>query len=419
MGQTLSLHPADIVVLVAYAILQTWIGVRLTRHKRDSDSATSFLLDGRRLTLPAFIASLVCTWYGGILGVGEFTYQYGISNWVVFGIPYYLWAGVFAWKLAARARRTRYVSISDHLYESYGKAAGITGTALVFLLTVPAAYVLMLGVIARLFFGWPLWVGVVGGALLSVGYVYVGGFRSVVRTDLFQFVLMFGGFALILPFCIINFGGWEFLRAHVPAGHFSWHGGNTIQYILVWYLIATTTLIEPAFYQRCYAAKSEAVARRGIGYSIAFWCFFDFLTTSTGLYARAILPELADPVAAFPALAATVLPPVVLGLFLTGLLSTVMSTVDSYAFLAGIALGRDLIWRNFGKGDETKIQPLVRIGLWVSAALSVGLALLSQSVVGLWHDLGTIGAPALVVPLLATFSQKYRLQKQWATIGIV
>jgi len=106
-------------------------------------------------------------------------------------------------------------------------------------------------------------------------------------------------------------------------------------------------------------------------------------------------------------------------LFLTGLLSTVISTVDSYSFLAAIALGRDLIWRNFGKGDEKKIQPLVRIGLWISAALAVGLALISQSVVGLWHDLGTIGAPALVVPMLATFSQKHRLQKRWATIGIV
>ena len=96
-------------------------------------------------------------------------------------------------------------------------------------------------------------------------YVYLGGFRSVVRTDILQFVLMFGGFALILPFCLIEYGGLDFLTGALPDGHFTWHGGNTLQYILVWYAIATATLIEPAFYQRCYAAKSESVARRGTG----------------------------------------------------------------------------------------------------------------------------------------------------------
>ena len=59
MNQSLSLHPADIAVLIAYAVLQTWIGVRLARHKKDPGDSSSFLLDGRRLTLPAFIACTV------------------------------------------------------------------------------------------------------------------------------------------------------------------------------------------------------------------------------------------------------------------------------------------------------------------------------------------------------------------------
>jgi SSS family solute:Na+ symporter len=419
MDVKLPLHPADIAILIAFAAMQTYIGVRLARQRETLREQTNFLLDGRRLTLPAFVASLVSTWYGGILGVGEYTYRFGISNWLVFGVPYYIWAGVFAWKLAAKARRSPFVSISDHLYERYGRAAGIIGTSLVFIMTVPAAYVLMLGVIFRLFLGWPLWLGVVVGALLSVVYVYIGGFRSVVRTDVMQFALMFGGFALILPFCLVEFGGWEFLRSSLPPSHFTWDGGNSIQYVLVWYVIATTTLIEPAFYQRCYAAKNEAVARRGIFTSIAFWCVFDFMTTTTGLYARAILPSLSDPVAAFPALAVQVLPPVILGLFLVGLLSTVMSTVDSYAFLAAIALGRDIIWRNLRAKDPSTIISWTRVGLWLSAALSVGLALYSESVVGLWHDLGTIGAPALVIPMVATFSTRWNLRRRWAVLSMI
>jgi len=415
----IDLHPLDIAILAAFAVAQTYIGVRLARRKRGARDESDFILDGHRLTLPAFVASLVCTWYGGILGVGEYTWSYGISNWLVFGVPYYLWAFIFAWKIAARARQTPFVSISDHLYERYGRGAGMIGSAMVFIMTVPAPYVLTLGVIFQLLFGWALWIGVVLGALLSVVYVYLGGFRSVIRTDILQFLLMFGGFAMILPFCYFIYGGSEFLLGSIPDTHFTWHGGNTVQFILVWYIIASATMIEPAFYQRCYAARSVTTARRGIFISIGFWFFFDFLTTTTGLYARAILPQLADPVAAFPTLAAEVLPPVLLGLFLAGLLSTAISTVDSYSFLAAIALGRDIIWRNLSRQSERASILWTRVGLWVSAGLALGLALLAKSVVGLWHDLGSIGAPALVVPMLVTFSTRWKLSDRWAVIAML
>ena len=72
-----------------------------------SAGEADYLVAGRRLTLPGFVASLVTTWYGGILGVGEYGWSYGISSWLVFGVPYYLWAGVFALVLARRARRPR------------------------------------------------------------------------------------------------------------------------------------------------------------------------------------------------------------------------------------------------------------------------------------------------------------------------
>ena len=133
--------------------------------------------------------------------------------------------------------------------------------------------------------------------------------------------------------------------AHLPPAHLQWDGGLGFQAVPVWYVIALATLVEPAFYQRCYAARDEKTARRGIVAAIGFWIVFDFLTTTAGLYARALLPDLADPVQAFPALAALVLPGFWQGVFTVGLLATIMSTVDSYAFIGAITLGRDLIGR--------------------------------------------------------------------------
>ena len=42
------------------------------------------------------------------------------------------------------------------------------------------------------------------GALLSVAYVFRGGLRAVVATDLVQFVLMFAGFLVLLPVCVVR-----------------------------------------------------------------------------------------------------------------------------------------------------------------------------------------------------------------------
>ncbi|MEW5874322.1 MAG: sodium:solute symporter family protein [Candidatus Zixiibacteriota bacterium] len=398
------LHALDVAILGAFLIFQTWIGFRLLRRRGVRNDAAEFLLGGRQLTLPAFVMTLVSTWYGGILGVGEYSYQYGVSNWLVFGVPYYLWAVVFALFLARRARRTLFFSIPDHLQNAYGNGPAIAGGIIVFVMTVPAAYVLMLGTLGKLLLGWPLWAGIVLGTAVSIAYVFLGGFQSLLRTDKIQFIAMFAGFAVIIPLCFVDFGGWTFLKGNLPATHLTWHGGNSGWYILSWYFIAAATLVEPAFYQRCYAAKSESVAKRGIFVSVLFWIVFDFMTTTAGLYARAALPGLTDGQESFPALAARILPPGLMGIFLIGMLATVISTVDSYMFLSAISLGRDVICR-LRTATDRLVNIATRWALLASAVLAVTLALMSQSVIGLWRDLGSIGVPALLLPVLGTFRQ--------------
>ena len=66
------LHPLDLGIILLYIGGLLYLGLR-ARHSR-SIRAESYLLGGRRLTLIPFVATLVSTWYGGILGVGEFTY---------------------------------------------------------------------------------------------------------------------------------------------------------------------------------------------------------------------------------------------------------------------------------------------------------------------------------------------------------
>ncbi|MFN3822139.1 MAG: sodium:solute symporter, partial [bacterium] len=333
----MNLHTIDWIVVGLYlAFLGFITGGFLKRPRKD---IADYLVAGRRLTLPSLIATTVSSWYGGILGVGEYAYKYGISMWLVFGIPYYLSAAIFALWIADKANQSRLLTIPDQLRLIYGETVASLGAIQVFIKNVPAAYFLMLGTLAHMVLGIPLLWGVVLGALLSTAYVWVGGFRGDVRTDWLQFFLMYSVFSLMVVLLVHNYGGWEWIKKHIPPEHLVWHGGRSTTYILSWYLIALGALVEPTFYQRAYAAKSPKLARKGFLWCIPFWAWFDFMTTTTGLYARSILgPTLQGP-DAFPRLGDHLLPYGVKGLFLVGLIATIQSTADSNTLVAASAQG--------------------------------------------------------------------------------
>ncbi|MBI5168792.1 MAG: sodium:solute symporter family protein [Candidatus Eisenbacteria bacterium] len=396
--------PLDWALVVAYFAMLAVIWLRRFGAR---PSTEDYFVAGRAVTLPAFVATLVSTWYGGILGVGEYSWRYGLANWLVFGVPYYLGALLFALFFAKRARDTKHYTLPDLLHAHYGRGAALVGAGAVFLTSAPAAYVLMLGTLFAAMSGFALVPCVLAAAALSVFYVDRGGLRTVVFTDQIQFALMYGGFAVLLAFLFARHGGLEFLVPRVPHSHFVWHGGNPPAAIFVWYFIALGTLVDPGFFQRAYAAKDARTARAGVLWSIAFWILFDFMTTASGLYARALLPNLKDPVFAFPELARLTLPPVALGLFYLGMIATVMSTIDSYAFIAATTVSRDFVWRLRG-GDESALPALSRAGLWVATAFATVLALSNQSVIGLWHDLGSITTPTLLLPVALALAGRGR-----------
>lgn len=397
-----------LILLLIYALLLLWLsfGARST-------SAVQFLLAGRTLSLPALVLTLVTTWYGGILGVGEYTWRYGISNWLVFGLPYYVAALVFALFLAPRLRKTQALSIPDLLEKTYGHGPALTAAGGVWIATLPVAYLLMLASLIQHLTGLSLLLSTFIGAAFSAWYVGASGFRAVVRTDLLQFFLMYLGFAIVLPVALHRVGGFSGLWAALPASHKTWDGGLGWQAILVWYLIALQTVVEPAFYQRVFAARNEKVARNGILISVGFWIIFDFLSTFSGLAARVLLPHLKQPLQSYPALAALVLPPWLAAIFTVSLFAIVMSTLDSYLFLSAATLGYD-----FRPGRIEKSR--IRAGIWISALLSALASLFFSSAIKIWHDIGSILTSALLIPVLAIhFPEAYRPSSKAAQASIV
>jgi len=403
-----TLAPADLAIIALFAAAVMLIGFRASRRP---GGTADFLLAGRSLTLPVFVMTLVSTWYGGILGVGEFSYLYGLSNWFIQGFPYYVFSALFAFFLAQRVHRAGYVTIPDKLEAAYGRPTALLGGVLTFLLMTPAPYILMLGILVQLVTGWSLLVCLCAGTVASTAYLLTGGFKADVATDVFEFVVMFLGFAVIIPYAALQYGGLPFLAAHLPPLHLTLHGGHSATYIIVWFFIALWTFVDPSFHQRCAAAASGAVARRGILWSIPFWFVFDALTATAGLYARAVVPGLEQPVMAYPVLAEAVLPPVAKGMFYAGMLATILSTLNTLALVSGTTLGRDIVGRWRGV-PEAGTGP-VRWGILVAAAGSIALAYAVPSVIRLWYSIGTAVIPGLLIPLVTSYYERWKAPAAW------
>jgi len=408
---SVQLAPIDYGVIIAYLCGLLFLGLRYARTYKKWN-IDSYLLAGRRVSLPAFTATLVSTWYGGVLGIGEFTYRYGILNWFTQALPYYVFAILFALILAAKIQKTQLYTIPDQLYQHYGKFAGGLGSLFVFILVTPAPYILMVVILLKILLGISFGLALVIAVFFSTLYVFWGGFQSVVKTDLLQFSLMFLGFIIVVGAAFFRFGGLAFLKTNLPATHLSLTGGQGWQYLFVWFFIALWTFIDPGFYQRCYAAKRPQTAKYGILSAVLFWMIFDALTTLSGLYARALFQDI-NPMMAFPLLGETVLPPLLRGLFFAGLLATIMSTLDSFSFLSAVTFGRDILWRLKQRGNINRFS---QIGLVLSIIIAIVIIYLIPSIVRIWYTLGTLFIPTLIYPLLGALISRIRMSQSGTII---
>lgn len=396
----LHLSTADVVIVVITVLAAFFAGFITMRRRAAANAYIDMALAGRKLTLPLFVATLVATWYGSVLSVGEFVDSYGIVVVLCFGVPYYIAAVVYALRVAPRIRASATRSIPEHITHVYGRTPGRIAAWLVFILSSPAPYVLMAGELVDMLTGWGRLTSMILVTAASMAYVVRGGLRSDVAANVVQVVMMYAGYGLLLFFAVFTFGGVETLIGRagpttfdVP-GHLGWWG------VLSWWIIALQTFVDPNFHQRASAARAPSVARRGMLVSVACWMVFDLLTISTALYAVTFVAD-AQGVSAHLYLAQAVLPPIAKGIFVGGVFAAIISTLDGYALVNGMTLGHDIIDELRGRAASAAS---LRAGIVVTGIMAIVLAAIIPSVVGLFFTLAAVTLPGLLVPLLVSYT---------------
>lgn len=394
---TLSVIDYTIIALFLATLLALGFSARL----RDS-SLMQYLMAGRNLSIPMFVATLVCTWYGGILGMGESASYYGYGTWLMLGVPYYVFAAIYAIFLVNRVRGAAEISIPERLAQTYGRPMGLLGASLLFLLAVPSAHVLMLGTLVQAVTGWPLWTAIAVAAIGGSLFLYRGGLLADVRASLLAFVMMYLGFIVIVTLCFAHHPSALSRYQGQPMGTFT--GGQSWTMILSFFILGAWTLVDPGFHQRAASAATPELGRRGLIWCIFFWLVFDFLSVTAGLFAVTLLnPAPQNSLLMYPGLAELVLPSGLKAVFLCGVMGTILCAMVGYALISGATFGREIIGQLKPHLAESQVKNVTRLGIALGIALAILIGGRTESVVQIWYSWGGIVTGSLLIPVVTSY----------------
>ena len=442
--ESLAMHPLDLSIVVIYLVGALGVGLALAR--RASQSSEEYFLAGR--SLPWWLAgtSIVATTFAADtpLAVTGLVATGGIAgNWIwwCWGIAHVVAAVIFAryW------RRLRVVTDAEVLEVRYaGRTAAV-------LRLVKAAYQAIF--LNCLTMGWvilamrkvslnlfpeqdPLQV-TFGLMALAVLYSMLGGMRSVVLTDMAQFILAMVGAVLLLIHVLWapEIGGIsglveklheiypekaESLLSFVPEGDLP---QMPIFLFAVLMTVGWWRQAEGTGYivQRIGATRSPADAERAsIWFAVLHNAIRPWPWILVGLAALVFWPlgsvpdmgACADTLVQCPAgfqcadglcifdreatyatLLVQQLPPGALGIVLVSLLAAFMSTIDTHVNWGASYLVRD-VWQRFvAPGGSPRKEVLVgRIGVVCMAGMAAFASLRMNSIVSVWIFLLTLGS---------------------------
>jgi len=413
----------DYVVIAAYLAFMLLIGFYVSRRMTNFDQ---FFIAGRTMTTPILICTLVSTYYGidVLFGTSELAYNEGIVAWFGYSRPTYLFFIIAAFFLAGRLREHGFKSLPDVLEHHYGHGAGVFAALASFVYSLPSLGLFGMGQVSHVFFPSldPRLGAVLFGGVALV-YTLMGGLWADALTDTVQFVLMCVTLGIALPMVMTRVGSLGEVAAQLPGSYFEPLGGIPVWLVIVYGATGLSILVEPAFYQRIFAARSIRDVRNALLIGILLWGAYDWCVTAGGMLAKVavqngLLPADTHPNAALLSVVIFALPAGLTGIFLAGVLAAEMSTIDSYCLVAGGNVVYD-IYRPLlnPKATDDQLSRLTKWGILLSWALGFVLAFYFERLLALWVFMSTLLTSTVFVPIMAGLFWKGRKTKLAGLLG--
>ena len=412
-----TLHAIDLVIIAIYFFSLIAIGYYVMISKKTTGETESFLAADRNMGIIRTTGSCAATDIGGgfSIAMGGLGFSLGFSgSWLmaVSALSAVLAAFLMVPKVKRWADRVKGLTTGDLFAARFGNRTGLMAAILVGLswFTFVGGQVIAGAKLVSGVLGLPVTLTIIVAGAVILTYTAMGGLKAVMSTDVFQLVVLLVGIVLIaVPIGFSRVGGIDGLVDKLSASPESamlldW-GAVSWKEAVGWFLsIFPVWFISIATVQRVIAAKDERTAKLGVfltGFPIE-WPLFAVGTTLIGMFARALLPDLADPELATPALITAILPVGLTGLVVAAYIAAVLSTADS-CLVGSVAIFVNDIYRKLINPDanDGELVRVSRIATIVLGILAIGLAYMVPRIIELVLYAYTFGAAGLFFPMLA------------------
>ena len=410
----------DLMIIVGYFLIVLAIGILVGLKTKTEDD---LFLGGRSLTWGVIGFSLFASNISSttLIGLSGAAYSAGIAvsnyEWLS-GLPLIIMAAIFI-PVYLKARITTVPEFLELRYDVRSRKIFSLVTIIISVFVDMAGGLYAGAVVIKVFFpGIELWHTTLVLAVVAAVYTAFGGLKAVVYTDIIQALILIVGCSVLSYLLFSQHGfSWQSVSSSLPEGRLSvirplddpmlpWLGTAVgVPLLGFWYWVTNQYVT-----QRVLAAKNINHARWGAILGGFLKILPLFIMVLPGAMAVSLIPDIANSDMVFPTLVKEVLPIGVVGIVLAGLISAIMSTVDSTLNSASTLIVMD--WLKPHKPGLTSQQTarIGRITMVVIMAIAAVWAPLIGNFGGLWSYLQQIFAiivpPVAVLFLLGMFYKR-------------
>jgi len=421
----------DALVLIAYLIIVLSLGFYYSR--RNDENYADYFLAGRNIGwftvgISIFATNISSEHFIGLAGSGS-TRGLAVGQFELMAIFTLIFLG---WVLAPIYLKAGVVTVPEFLEKRFDKRIRHFFAAFSIVIYIFTKILVSLFAASLLFykiFGLNIYASSIIIVLITGLYSVTGGAKAVIRTQLFQGLVLILGAIILSAFGLNAVGGFSGLEQKLPASFFNmfkpisdpdfpWTGilfGAPI--IAFWYWCTDQYIV-----QRLLSARSVNDARRGTLLAAFLKVLPIFILVLPGLIAVALYPDINGDEAYSALILGDLLPIGLKGLVVAGLLAAIMSSLAGAFNSTSVLFTNDFYKVKHPDANERK---LVLVGRLSTTMVVVGAILIVPLVKFLSNQLylflqsvqAFVAPPITAVFLFGLFSKK--INSRTAIISLV
>jgi solute:Na+ symporter, SSS family len=397
-----------LLVVIAY---MAGLGLLTTIVQRSVTTTTTFTsgTSGHAGVPAALVGLMLMSEFIGTsasVGTAQEAFKFGISaswNIIALGVGFLF----YAYFLAGKYKESGHNTISAVFAEVYGPQTKIA-TSLVMIFALQIVAVAMYaggGAILSVLLGVDRTLATVICGIVAVFYVFLGGMRSVVYTNVIHSLVKYAGIGVAVYFGLAKVGGLRELQVRLPAEMFSWTNVGLSQ-IFAWFIAGVGATFSTQYViQAINTVETPQKARAASLYTALLMVPFGIATALAGMCSLALYPDIKS-INALPALIAN-MHGVLAGVVAAGLAASLFGSIAAISVATATLLYKDFYSRLAVEGDDRRSLNFIRVTTIVVGLLPIALAIYTPNVLQVTFLAKAIRASLSVLVLLVFYAPNF------------